>query len=136
MCFGSVIGILPGFDAIALPGFDAIASRVSDEGRLVSYLRAQLVLSWDKGWYALFGFTFCFDICFSPFWLISSLGHLKLAGRTCNDVVFVYRSLSVDLPVEVCSRAAATTTVTEGDNRSSLGSLLHQHVEHFKRTQD
>ena len=63
-----------------------------------------------KGWYALFGFTFCFgllfDICFGPFWLITSLGHLKLAGRTCNDVRFVYRSLSVDL--EVCSRAAAT----------------------------
>ena len=26
--------------------------------------------------------------------------------------------------------------LTEGDNRSSLGSLLHQHVENFKRTQD
>jgi hypothetical protein len=36
-----------------LPGFDAIASWVSDEGRLVSYLRAQLVLCWDKGWYHL-----------------------------------------------------------------------------------
>ena len=115
MCFGSVIGI---FDAIALPGFDAIASRVSDEGRLVSYLRAQLVLCWDKGWYALFGFTFCFDICFSPFWLISSLGHLKLAGRTCNDVVFVYRSLSVDLPVEVCSRAAATAVSRHNNNNN------------------
>ena len=30
-------------------GFDAVASRVSDEGHLVSYLRAQLVLCWDKG---------------------------------------------------------------------------------------
>jgi hypothetical protein len=45
LCFGSAIGILP--------GFDAVASRVSDEGRLVSYLRAQLVLCWDKGWYHL-----------------------------------------------------------------------------------
>jgi hypothetical protein len=40
--------------------------------------------------------------------LKNSLGHLKLAGRICNDVWFVHESLSVDLLVEVCSRAAAT----------------------------
>jgi len=40
--------------------------------------------------------------------LKNSLGHLKLAGRTCNDVWFVHGSFSVDLLVEVCSRAAAT----------------------------
>ena len=53
-----------------------------------------------------FALVFCLISASVPFWLITSLGHLKLAGRTCNDVRFVYRSLSVDL--EVCSRAAAT----------------------------
>ena len=68
-----------------------------------------------KGWYALWvHLLLCFFvwICFGPFWslvkLKNSLGHLKLAGRTCNDVWFVHGSLSVDLLVEVCSRAAAT----------------------------
>ena len=49
-----VIGLY-GLTGASLPGFDAVASRVSDEGRLVSWVRAQLVLGWDKGWYPLVG---------------------------------------------------------------------------------
>ena len=39
----------------SLPGFDAVASRVSDEARLVAWVRGQLALCWDKGWYPLAG---------------------------------------------------------------------------------
>ena len=59
--------------------------------------------------------------------LVTSLGHQKLAGRACNDVWFVYRSLSVDLPVEVCYRAAATAVSRHNNTRLhySLHTSLH-----------
>ena len=60
--------------------------------------------------------------------LVTSLGHQKLAGRACNDVWFVYRSLSVDLPVEVCSRAAATAVSRH--NNTTLHYSLH-YSQHY-----
>ena len=72
---------------------------------------------WYCGWTDWFFLILPQSTRFGPFLLITSLGHLKLAGRTCDDVWFVYRSLSVDLPVEVCSRAAATAVTRHNNNK-------------------
>ena len=53
LCFGSVTGILL--------GYDAIASRVSDEGRLVSCVHSWCYAGIQAG--MLLGFTFCFVFC-------------------------------------------------------------------------
>ena len=62
LCFGSVTGILL--------GYDWCHCQSGLRWRAPGFLRAQLVLCWDTGWYALgvrLLFCFLFDICFGPF---------------------------------------------------------------------
>ena len=87
--------------------------------------------------------TFCFnlleevDLWGDPvfeflFFFLSSLGHLKLAGRTCNDAWFVvsglvFRSAGRDafLGCRYCCEPQPTTTSTRRSNMTYSGIMWH-----------